>query len=168
MNMISGTPRELSAMLFSLEQDKVYEIKEWIPKRGLQANKYFHKLVNELARYNRSIGHAISDEEMKKSINLTYGTIATDNGKVLGAMVPAGTDIDRFYKYAKWYKTMNGYDCYVFYKRTSELSTREFWQLLKGLENECKMVGIETLEDKEFREMMERYENEINRQRDYQ
>lgn len=167
MSAISGTPRELSAMLFSLEQDKVYEIKECVLKRSNNANKYFHKLVNELARYNRSFGHAISDEEMKKNINLAYGTIATDNGKVLGAMVPAGTDIDRFYKYAKWYKTMNGYDCYVFYKRTSELSTREFWQLLKGLESECREVGIETLEDKEFREMMERYENEINRQRDY-
>lgn len=165
MNTISGTPRELSAMLFSLEQDKVYEIKEQVLKRGLQANKYFHKLINELARYNRSIGHAISDEELKRNINLAYGTIATENGKILGAMVPAGTDISKFYEYAKWYKNMNGCDCYVFYKRTSELSTREFWQLLKGLENECREVGIETLEDKEFREMMERYEDEINKQR---
>lgn len=160
MKTISGTPRELSAMLFSLEQDKLYEIKEWVPKRGLQANKYFHKLVNELARYHRSIGHAVSDEEMKRNINLAYGTIATENGKVLGAMVPVGTDISKIYKYAKWYKNMNGFDCYIFYKRTSELSTREFWQLLKGLENECREAGIETLEDKEFREMMERYDSE--------
>lgn len=166
MKNIIGKPREIATMLFTLEQDKEYELKEYKSIRGLRANKYFHKLVNELARYNRSIGHAISDDEMKININLSYGTIATDeNGNITGAMVPKGTDMQNFYPYAKWYKTMNGYDCYMFYKRTSELSTKEFWQLLKGLENECREAGIETLEDKEFREMMERYEDEVNRQR---
>jgi len=156
---VSGTPEELAMYLFKLDKDKVYEIKEHKELRGLQANKYFHTLVNELARYNRGIGHAISDDEMKININLAYGTIARDEkGQVVGAKVPKGTNMINFYPYAKWYKEEDNCDCYVFYKRTSELDTREFWELLKGLEQECKAVGIETLDDREFRLMMEEYE----------
>jgi hypothetical protein len=39
--MIIGKPKELAASLFVLDQDKEYEIKEYIPLRGTQANKYF-------------------------------------------------------------------------------------------------------------------------------
>lgn len=144
-----------------LQKEEVLDIdlKKEVQQRGLQANKYFHSLVNELARYNRGNGYAISDEEMKVNINLAYGTIAKDdNGKVLGAKVPKGTDIKQFYPYSKWYKEEDNCDCYIFYKRTSELNTKEFYQLIKGLEKECKDVGIETLEDKEFNKMMEAYD----------
>lgn len=159
MKTISGTPKELSMQLFSLDQDKVYELKEWKPVRGLQANKYFHSLVNELARYNRNSGYAISDEEMKINMNLSYGTIARDeNSLVKGAKVPKGTDMAEFYPYAKLYKSENDCDCYLFYKRTSELNSKEFWQLIKGVEQECKDVGIKTLDDIEFERMMAEYD----------
>lgn len=157
--MITGTPKELSSQLFSLDSNKVYEISEYKPLRGTQANRYFHKLVNELARYNRSTGYAISDNEMKIDINLSYGTIATDaNGKVLGAKVPKGTNIQNFYPYSKKYKEEDGCECYLFYKRTHELNSKEFCQLIKGLEVECKKVGIKTLDDIEFEKMMKEYE----------
>ena len=95
---ITGKPEELATQLFKLDKDKLYEIKEYKKLRGSQANRYFHKLVNELARYNRGIGHAISDDEMKININLNYGTIATSNdGSVLGAKVPKGTNLEGFY-----------------------------------------------------------------------
>lgn len=161
MKKITGKPEELVRSLFQLDKDKLYEIKEYKKLRGLQANKYFHSLVNELARYNRGIGHAISDDEMKININLSYGTIAKDdNGKIIGAKVPKGTNINEFYPYAKWYKSEENCDCYMFYKRTSELDSKEFWQLVKGLEIECQKVGIETLEDKQFKEMMKEYERD--------
>lgn len=133
-------------------------------KRGLQANKYFHKQINQLAKYERGIGHAISDDEMKININLQYGTIATDEfGKILGAKVPKGTDMKNFYPYSKMYKTEDGCDCYIFYKRTSELNTKEMSQLIRGLDVECKSVGIETLEDKKFKQMMDEYEREYQK-----
>ena len=161
---ITGKPEELAMCLFKLDKDKLYEIKEYKQTRGIQANKYFHKLINELARYNRGIGHAISDEEMKININLAYGTIATDeNGKVVGAKVPKGTDIANFYSYSKWYKEEDNCDCYIFYKRTSELDSKEFWQLLKGLECECKNVGIETLDDREFQRIIDELERSEKR-----
>ncbi len=156
---IVGKPEELVKYLFKLDRDKFYEIKEYKKARGNQANRYFHKLINELARYNRGIGHAISDDEMKININLAYGTIATDNdGIILGAKVPKGTNFENFYPYVKWYKEEDNCDCYIFYKRTSELNSKEFWQLIKGLEKECQMVGIEILEERELRLMMEEYE----------
>lgn len=161
MKTITGSPKELSMQLFNLDPNKIYQIKEYIPIRGPKANRYFHKLINELARYNRSIGYAISDEEMKININLSYGTLATfEDGRVKGAKVPKGTIIEEIYPYSKWYKEDDECDCYMFYKRTSELSSKEFWQLIKGLEVECKKVGIETLDDKEFNEMMKAYGEE--------
>lgn len=159
---ITGKPEELARCLFQLDKEKMYEIKEYKKIRGTQANRYFHKLVNELARYNRGIGHAISDDEMKVDINLSYGTLAlNEDGTVKGAKVPKGTDMQNFYPYSKWYKEDENCDCYVFYKRTSELDSKEFWQLIKGLEIECQKVGIETLEEREFRLMMEEYERNL-------
>lgn len=159
--MISGTPKQLAMYLFNLDQSKIYEIKEHKPTRGLQANKYFHVLVNELARYNRDNGYAISDEEMKIYINTSYGTLATDdNGKIAGAIVPKNFNMSSYYPYAKLYKTDDTKDYYLFYKRTHELNSKEFTQLIRGLEQECRDVGIPTLDDLEFERMMKEYEKE--------
>lgn len=161
MKTITGNPKELAMYLFNLDQFKIYEIKEYKPIRGIQANKYFHKLINELARYNRNSGYAISDEEMKIHINISYGTLATDkNGKIAGAIVPKNFDMGSYYPYAKLYKTDEDKDYYLFYKRTHELDSKEFTQLIRGLERECKDVGISTLDDLEFERMMKEYEKE--------
>jgi hypothetical protein len=164
MKSIIGRPKEIASMLFALEQDKEYEIKEYKPLRGANANRYFHKLVNELARYNRSTGFAISDDEMKIEINIQYGTIATNaDGHTAGAIVPAGANIRRFYSYVRKYKSDDKYDYYIFYKRTHELDSKEFTQLIRGLERECKDVGIPTLDDIEFERMMSDYEKECKK-----
>lgn len=161
---IIGYPNEIAQQLFELDKNKKYILSEYKEIRGPKANRYFHKLINELARYNRSKGYAISEEEMKIEINTSYGTLATfEDGRIKGAKVPKGTNIKEFYSYAKLYKTEDDYECYLFYKRTSELNTKEFWQLLKGLEQECHDVGIETLEDKEFKEMMEAYDADFKK-----
>ena len=162
--VIKGKPRELSTLLFTLDQDKVYELKEYKSLRGTQANKYFHKLVNELARYNRGIGFAISDDEMKAEVNIQYGTIATDDyGRTAGAIVPAGTNIKKFYPYVRKYKSDGKYDYYIFYKKTRELNTQEFTQLIRGVEVLCKNVNIPTLDDLEFKRIMQEYEKECEK-----
>ncbi len=160
MKSYSGTPKELATILFSLQQDKVYEIKEVKKTRSLSANAYFHKLINELARYNRSVGFAISDEEMKIDINLKYGTIDVRDGALYEAILPKDFNFQEKYEYAKKVKSNGVYNWWVCYKRTHELNTQEFTQLLRGLEVECKEVGIKTLDDIEFEKMMEAYEND--------
>ena len=150
---MKGTPKELSNYLWTLEPDKIYEIKEFKEKRSLNANAYFHLLVNKLARY-----YNLSDEEMKIKMNLDYGTVATDENKVIGSKFPKGTDPTQFYPYMKWIKEEDGWDCYIYYKETHKLNTKEFSQLLEGVVQECRDVGIETKEDLEIKKLMEDYE----------
>ena len=92
----------------------------------------------------------------KKYKNLDYGTIATDGDKVIGSKFPKGTDTSGIYDYMKWIKEDNGWDCYIYYKRTSKLNTKEFSQLLEGVVQECRDVGIETKEDIEIKKLMEK------------
>lgn len=148
-----GYPKELSAYCWTLDPNKKYKIEEYKEKRGLSANAYFHLLINKLARY-----YNLSDEEMKIKMNLDYGTIATDGDKVIGSKFPKGTDTSGIYDYMKWIKEDNGWDCYIYYKRTSKLNTKEFSQLLEGVVQECRDVGIETKEDIEIKKLMEDYE----------
>lgn len=139
---------------FKEEEKLTIKIDKYKERRSLNANAYFHSLVNRLGRYFN-----ISDDEMKIKINLQYGTIAKDdNGKILGAKVPKGMDIKKYYPYAKWYKDDEGFDCYLFYKRTHELNTLEFSQLLNGVVQECKDVGIQTLDDIEIQRLINEYE----------
>lgn len=141
----------------TLQDEEVLDItiEKHKEKRGLQANSYFHVLVNKLARHFN-----IPDEEMKIKMNLAYGTIATDeNEKVIGCKVPKGTNIQTFYSYAKWYKEdEDGCDCYLFYKQTHKLNSLEFSKLLNGVVQECKDVGIQTLDEIELQRLIDSYD----------
>ena len=96
---------------------------------------------------------------MKINMNLAYGTLAIDDfGAVQGAKVPHATNMKKWYEYSKKYKQDDEFDYYIFYKRTHELDSKEFYQLIKGVEAECKEVGIKTLDDIEFEQMMKAYE----------
>ena len=142
---------------FNNIKDKVIDIEigEHKEKRSLNANSYFHSLINQMAR-----ALTIPDDEMKRKMVLQYGTIARNEDGVLGAKVPKGTNLATFYPYCKKYKEENGCDCYLFYKRTSELNTLEFSRLLEGVVFECKELGIRTLEDREIQILIEAYEGE--------
>ena len=119
-------------------------------KRSLDANAYFHLLCNQIARKL-----SMSDDEAKRWLVVQYGTLARDeDGKLIGAMLPAGTDVHRFYPYAREYKTewMDGkeYTCYLFYERTRDLDTAQMSQLIDGTVQEAKCLGIETLTPKQL------------------
>lgn len=117
------------------------ELKKYRQRRSLDANAYFHVLVNQLARHFN-----ISDEDMKIKMNLDYGTIARfEDGRIKGCKVPKKTNMKEIYRYSKWYKEDNdGYDCYIFYKETHTLNSKEMSQLIDGVVQECKDAGIET------------------------
>ena len=147
-----GTPEKISTYLWTLDKTKKYELKEYKQKRSNDANAYFHLLVNKLARF-----YNISDEDMKIKMNLDYGTIARfEDGRIKGCKVPEGTNIKEFYNYAKWYKTdEEGNDCYMFYKQTHTLDSREMSQLINGVVQECQDVGIETRTPEEIKSLLE-------------
>lgn len=119
-------------------------IKKHHNHRSDRANRYFHALVNKLAQVNGT-----SDEEVKFTLNLKYGTVETEpDGTVSAVILPATVDPTKYHKYPKCYKTaeVNGTLCnfYKFYKHTSLLNSVEMAHLLDGTISDCKELGIET------------------------
>lgn len=120
------------------------EIKEYRKPRSLDANAYFHVIVNKIAAVQGT-----SDEEVKKLLVVRYGTVERDeDGNVIAAMLPMSADIDRLYPYTRCYKTveMDGrtYNCYLFYKQTRYMDSAEMSHLIDGAVHEARELGIDT------------------------
>lgn len=121
------------------------EIKRYREPRSRDANAYFHVLVNKIAEAQN-----LGNDEVKRQLVFEYGTLATDEtGSVLGAMLPTSANAEEFYPYAKWYKSLNvngrEYDCYLFYKRTHTLDSKEMARLIDGAIYVAKDLGLETM-----------------------
>lgn len=144
------------------QKDMSIEIKRIYNRRSLDANAYFHFLVNKLARF-----YNISDDEMKIKMNLQYGTIARDEkNKCIGVKIPANVDIKKFYKYAKWFgDCIEGgikFNKYLFYKQTHTLNTKEMSDLIEGVVQECIDMGIPVKTEKEIKDMVNNWEPKNN------
>lgn len=129
-------------------------VDKWSDKRSLQANAYFHVLVNAIAKETKS-----SEDDVKKMLVLQYGTYARGkDGKCAGVKVPKNTDIDQFYPYYRYIgDDENGLAMYLFYKRTRDLNKEEMSRLIEGTVSEAKALNIETLTPDELARMMNRY-----------
>ena len=136
-------------------EDAEYEltIKKIGKKRSLNANAYFHLLVGEIAE-KMNIGF----DQCKVNLNLEYGTIARDEqGKKIGFMLPQSVDVNTLYKYTKWFdeREINGetFNCYIVFKETHTLDTKEMARLIDGTVQEAKQLGIETATPEELARM---------------
>jgi hypothetical protein len=129
-------------------------VDKWSDKRSLQANAYFHVLVNLIAKATKS-----SEDDVKKMLVLQYGTYARGkDGKCAGVKVPKNTDIEQFYPYYRYIgDDENGLAMYLFYKRTRDLNKDEMSRLIEGTVSEAKALNIETLTPDELARMMNRY-----------
>ena len=129
-------------------------IDKWSDKRSIQANAYFHVLVNEIAKATKS-----SMDDVKKTLVLQYGTYARGkDGKCAGVKVPKNTDIEQFYPYYRYIgDDENGLAMYLFYKRTRDLNKEEMSRLIEGTVSEAKALNIETMTPDELARMMNRY-----------
>lgn len=139
----------------SLDDDTEYEIsvKKIGKKRSLNANAYFHLLVGEIAE-KMNIGF----DQCKVNLNLEYGTIARDEqGKKIGFMLPQSVDVNSLYKYTKWFdeREIKGetFNCYIVFKETHTLDTKEMARLIDGTVQEAKQLGIETATPEELARM---------------
>lgn len=156
---ILSVQNELMNILPEL-QNKPYvcEIKRYREVRSKDANSYFHVLVEKIAKkLNRSA------EEIKIELNLDYGTIARDEDTdvVVGFKALKGIPVSQFVKYAKPIGECveNGkvFTKYLVYKETHKLNSKEMSELIAGVVEEAKDLGIETLTPAEL-EMLN-YEN---------
>lgn len=119
-------------------------IKKWRQRRSKDANAYFHVLVNEIAT-----ARGLPDDEVKRQLVVDYGTIAKDeNGLVMAMKLPRTVDPEMVYPYAKMYKQTeeNGIpmNCYILYKRSSWLDSKEMARLIEGTIQEAKELNIDT------------------------
>lgn len=135
-------------------------IGKWRETRSLNANAYFHLLVNKIAEKLK-----IGNDECKIMMNLEYGTIATDkNGNKVVVKLPSDVEIKQFYDYAKWIgeKEEKGLKLsyYVFYKQTHTLDSKEMARLIDGVVQEAKELGIETLDDLEVQSLIKKWEKD--------
>lgn len=118
-------------------------------KRSLDANAYFHLLVNKIAREVKS-----SDDEVKKEMVLKYGTIWREGEVVVGYKLLATINPDNIYPYCRLVGEVTENDKqfkkWLLYKRTHELDSKEMSQLIDGVVDEAKGLGIETLTPNEL------------------
>lgn len=135
--------------LFDREKgDLNISVKEWKDKRSLSANAYFHVLVNKLASAMQ-----ISNDECKKWLVRSYGTVAEINGFPVTITLPKTANPDAFYPYYEKIYGDEQTDTYQLFKQTHVLNTKEFHRLLDGTISECHEQGIETLSEDELRRL---------------
>ncbi|HHX70974.1 MAG TPA: hypothetical protein GX708_23360 [Gallicola sp.] len=149
--MIIDYPKNLIKKLLDLDQDKKYEIKEHKKKRSLDANAYYWSLINQLANKLN-----LGNEELHRKMLQDYSQV------MIVPLTPLQNPKGYFKYYEEYQKgKIKGQEIiqYKVYLPSSEMNSKEFWHLLQGLENECREQGIETLEERKVREMIERMEN---------
>ena len=154
----TGNKAEIQQFLFKLDKDTVYDLKidKHRNKRSLNSNSYAWSLITEMSNQLRQ-----SEEE-------TYLQMLKDYGQVMLVPFVKGATPEGFAKYYEFEKTtiISGKeaDYYRIYKGSSEFNSKEMSIFIDGLVQECKNLGIETLEDLEIKQMieeMEKYEQNI-------
>ena len=125
-------------------KDLDIEIKQHREIRSKSANAYFHVLVNKIAA--ETFG---SDDAIKAHLVVKYGAIKKDeDGMNVGFKLPASVDVSSIYAYTRLFdqRTENGklFNCYLVYKPTHEMDTKEMARLIDGAIEEAKELGIET------------------------
>ena len=131
------------------------QVEKWSDKRSLQANAYFHVLVNKIAEATKS-----SMDDVKKLLVSQYGTLARgSDGKYMAVKVPKNTDIEKIYPYFRHIGTdENGLDMYLFFKHTADLNKDEMNRLIQGTVDEAKALNIETLTPQEIERMVGKWQ----------
>lgn len=126
-------------------KDAVVEImiKKWRAKRSKDANAYFHVLVNQIA-----MARGLSDDEVKRDLVTQYGAIAVQDGYKVGFKLPASVDVETIYPYTRMYKQVeeNGMlmNCYLVFKQTRYMDTKEMAHLIDGAIQVAQELGIDT------------------------
>lgn len=128
-------------------------LEEISKKRGLNANSCFWKLCSQIADKIGVSKEEIYLEQLKK-----YGQSLLI--PVLPSQKPNG-----YFKYYEFREKgiLNGKECdwYIVYKGSSEYNTKEMTTLLEGTNNDCKELGIETIEEYKLRHYIESWNNNV-------
>lgn len=125
-------------------------LKEFRPKRSLNANNYMWALVGKIAEAMR-----ISNDEVYHRMLCDYGTFDTDDGCVQYITIRADAKLTGWlYIHTKPIKTVElegkKFTHYALIKGSSRYDTKEMSFLLDGVIYEAKELGIEVLTEEEL------------------
>lgn len=128
------------------------DIRKHREKRSLDANAYFHTLVDKMSKALR-----ITAEEVKQRLVCDYGS------EGVYVRLPSEADIESFgIKYYRLIGESKGCKkpCrdYLVFKPTHEMNRAEMARLIDGTVEEAKQLDIETRTPNEIAEMMSLWE----------
>lgn len=145
-----GRPSDLVAWLFEQPKDKVFEVKEYHPKRSLNANAYAWALIGQIA------------DVLRKSKEEVYFEMLKAYGQSEFVSVRSDIDVKGYFKYyeeyGKGHVEGREFTHYKVYKGSSEFDSREMAILLDGIIQEAKAQGIETITPAEKQRMISEIE----------
>lgn len=134
--------------LSNLDKIKI-SLEEEIEKRGTNANSALWVLCNKIANV---IG--TTKEE-------TYLMQLKKYGQSFLVPLTVGTDPKGYFKYYEYRERgeINGKLCdwYTVYKGSSAYNKREMSILLEGTNNDCKELGVETIEEYKMNKLIEEW-----------
>ena len=118
-------------------------IDKYTKPRSLDANAYFHVLVEKIATAVRA-----SNDEVKARLVVDYGqSFAT-------ARLPKDAEPAKYWKYYRIINESDRWTEYLLYKPTHLLESDEMARLIEGAVAEAKQLKIETMTTRELASLM--------------
>ena len=140
-----GKPKELRIKLEEVDQNKLYELKEYKEKRSLDANAYYWVLVNKIA------------ESINQSKQFVHLNMLKQYSEIYSVLMPAEKELGGLIKYYEEESTIrkNGkmFKSYKAYLPSSEMNTKQMSVLIDGVVFEAKQMGIETMTPNQIEEL---------------
>ena len=157
---MTGNTQQVLMWLFDMDKEAVWDIEPHKDRKGrsLNANSYFHVLVQKLAQAQQP---PVSLAKCKNMMIAAYGQPEYIDGQqaVIKSNVPQEKMQEIEYLHTALVKISeeNGTECYFYriYRGTHTYNTIEMQKLIEGVVQECKDAGIETATPAEVQKMIE-------------
>lgn len=157
---MTGNTQQVLIWLFDMDKDAVWDIEPHKEHKGrsLNANSYFHVLVQKLAQAQQP---PVSLAKCKNMMIAAYGQPEYIDGQqaIIKSNVPQEKMQEIEYLHTALVKISeeNGTECYFYriYRGTHTYNNIEMQKLIEGVVQECKDAGIETATPAEVQKMIE-------------
>lgn len=157
---MTGNTQQVLMWLFDMDKDAVWDIEPHKERKGrsLNANSYFHVLVQKLAQAQNP---PISLAKCKNMMIAAYGQPEYIDGQqaVIKSNVPAEKMQEIEYLHTALVKVTeeNGSDVYFYriYRGSHTYNTEEMQKLIAGTVQECQDAGVATATPAEVQKMIE-------------
>ena len=157
---MTGNTQQVLMWLFDMDKDAVWDIEPHKERKGrsLNANSYFHVLVQKVAQAQQP---PVSLAKCKNMMIAAYGQPEYIDGQqaIIKSNVPQEKMQEIEYLHTALVKISeeNGTECYFYriYRGTHTYNNIEMQKLIEGVVQECKDAGIETATPAEIAKMID-------------